>query len=193
MSIKKAFIAGVGEVVLARSTRARRINLSIKPFEGVRVAVPPGVSYASALAVAQSKSDWLKKHVERMAVKEQEAIACRPFSSVSVADARHYLVRRTRELAEQHGFSVNKVFVRRQRTRWGSCSARNNINLNQRMAHLPGVLIDYIILHELTHTRVRNHGRQFWEELAKVIESPQALDRELDRYWMLLVDLAAVK
>ena len=192
MTQKKAYIAGVGEVVMARSTRARRINLCVKPFQGVRVTVPVGVSYASALAVARSKSEWLKKHLGRMAVKEQEALACRPFSAVcAVDDATDYLVRRTRDLAARHGFAINKVFVRRQKTRWGSCSWKNNINLNIRMAHLPGVLIDYVILHELTHTRVRNHSPQFWDELEKVIPAPKLLDRELDRYWMLLVELAA--
>lgn len=190
MTLRKSYIEGVGEVVLARSGRARRISLVVKPFEGVRVTVPAGVSYARALAVAQTRAEWLKKHLERMAAREKAALACRLPAVVPPGQDADYLVRRTRQLAALHGFVVNKVCVRRQKTRWGSCSSQNNINLNIRMVYLPGELIDYIILHELTHTRVRNHSQKFWDELAKTVADPIRLDRELDRYWILLVETA---
>jgi predicted metal-dependent hydrolase len=76
--------------------------------------------------------------------------------------------------------------VRNQKTRWGSCSARNNINLNINLAHLPVELMDYIILHELAHTRITNHGPQFWKLLGDYIQHPREHDRALNQYDALL-------
>jgi len=189
MESKKVNLLGVGEVVLERSPRARHINLSVKPFKGVRIAVPRGVSFQQALAVAQAKSSWLKVHLGRMVLIEQQILALK--ESPAVVDpvhARRILVTRLAQLAQQHGFVYNRVFVRNQRTRWGSCSRQNNINLNINLVRLPEALRDYTILHELVHTRIKNHGPLFWQELVRVIPDARALDRELNRYWMVLVD-----
>jgi predicted metal-dependent hydrolase len=189
MESKKVNLQGVGEVVLERSRRARHINLSVKPFRGVRIAVPRGVSFQQALAVAHAKSSWLRVHLGRMVLIEQQILALKKTpEAVDPIQARRILVARLAQLAQQHGFVYNRVFVRNQRTRWGSCSRQNNINLNINLVRLPAALRDYTILHELVHTRIKNHGPLFWQELAGVIPDARALDRELNRYWMLLVD-----
>lgn len=72
------------------------------------------------------------------------------------------------ELAAKHNFPVKRVTVRDQRTRWGSCSARHTISLNWRLVQTPPYVVDYIILHELAHTRHMNHSDQFWAEVARV-------------------------
>ncbi len=95
---------------------------------------------------------------------------------------------RLAELARRHGFSYNKVFVRNQRTRWGSCSGHNNINLNVNLIRLPAELRDYTLLHELVHTRIKNHGPQFWEALGQCIDRPHELDRQLNRYGPMLLE-----
>ncbi len=191
MESKKVNLQGVGEVVLERSRRARHINLSVKPFKGVRIAVPRGVSFQEALAVAHAKSRWLKAHVGRMVLVEQQIMALKKGpETIDPVRARAFLVSRVAQLAEAHGFGYNNVFVRRQRTRWGSCSRQNNINLNINLVRLPAALRDYTILHELVHTRVKNHGPLFWQELGRIIADPRALDKELNHYWMVLVDPA---
>lgn len=75
---------------------------------------------------------------------------------------------RVLELAGQFGFPVKRISVRDQRTRWGSCSARNTISLNWRLIQTPAFVVDYIILHELAHTRHMNHSDRFWDEVARV-------------------------
>jgi predicted metal-dependent hydrolase len=97
------------------------------------------------------------------------------------------LVPRLAHLAALHGFTYNRVSVRGQKTRWGSCSHKNNISLNRMLVHLPEALVDYILLHELVHTRIKNHGRLFWEALTQCLPNARSLDRELNQYWMLLV------
>lgn len=78
-------------------------------------------------------------------------------------EAESYLPRRVRYLAEQHGFQVNSIRFNNAATRWGSCSANGNINLNIALMQLPLELIDYVIIHELCHTKHMNHGEAFWE------------------------------
>jgi predicted metal-dependent hydrolase len=187
MSSKKVTISGIGAVVLERSRRARHVNLTIRPFRGVRVAVPPGVTFEAAEAVARSKSGWIRRHLDRMTELEKTAAAIEEARPLSNPVARAFLLERIRRLAAIHGFTIGGISVRRQRTRWGSCSARNHISLNLQLARLPLRLVDYAILHELVHTRIRHHGPVFWEELARCIDNAKSLDRELDRYAGLLM------
>ncbi len=186
--LSKVFrIDGVGDVLLERSRKARHICLSIKPFKGVRVAVPYGVPFEQAEAVALSKAGWIGKHLDRMADVEQAAVAYERRGPINRAVARRVLVDRLEELALKHGFSYQKVFVRNQKTRWGSCSVKNNINLNVNLIRLPAALRDYVILHELVHTRIKNHSPRFWEELEKHVEECRRVDKQLNQYESMLV------
>lgn len=95
-------------------------------------------------------------------------------------DAKSYLPLRTAELAKLHGFSYQKVFLKSLKSKWGSCSSLGNINLNVHLMRLPDHLIDYIILHELVHTRHMNHGPQFWGLLDEVTNGKaRQLDKEM--------------
>jgi len=102
-------------------------------------------------------------------------------------EARKILVARLNELAEKHGFMYNKIFIRKQKTRWGSCSAKNNISLNVKLLLLPEKLMDFIILHELVHTRVKNHGKDFWAELLKIEPDGKALSLKIKENSMVLL------
>lgn len=83
-------------------------------------------------------------------------------------EARKILPGRLAELAQIYGFQFNKVGIRNNKRNWGSCSGRNNISLNLQMMKLPDELIDYILLHELVHTKIKNHGPLFWEKLDEI-------------------------
>ncbi|MGQ1947405.1 M48 family metallopeptidase [Geofilum sp. OHC36d9] len=80
-------------------------------------------------------------------------------------EAKRFLVPRLAELARQFGFSYNRVFIKNLKSRWGSCSSVNNINLNLHLMRLPESLSDYVLLHELCHTVEKNHGPDFWRLL----------------------------
>lgn len=83
-------------------------------------------------------------------------------------EATMHLPKRLSFLAEKHGFLFNRVTIRDNRRNWGSCSSGNNISLNLQMMKLPEELIDYILLHELVHTEIKNHGPKFWQRLDEV-------------------------
>jgi predicted metal-dependent hydrolase len=180
-------IEGVGDVLFERSRRARHICLSIKPFKGVRVAVPMGVPFEQAEAVALAKAGWIARHLQRIADVVHSAGQRSPMAPINRAVARRVIVDRLAELARRHRFGYNRVFVRSQKTRWGSCSAQNNINLNVNLIRLPPALRDYVILHELVHTRIKNHGSRFWEELERHVNDCRRVDKQLNRYEFMLV------
>ncbi len=80
-------------------------------------------------------------------------------------EAKKYLPSRVGELASGTGLSFGKVTIRNNISNWGSCSSRNNISLNLHLMKLPDQLIDYVILHELAHTRIKNHSAEFYRLL----------------------------
>ncbi len=80
-------------------------------------------------------------------------------------EAKKLLPPRLSELAQNHNFRLNKITIRNNKRNWGSCSSKNNISLNLQMMKLPDELIEYILLHELVHTEIKNHGPKFWEKL----------------------------
>lgn len=187
---KTVHIKGVGKVQLQRSRRAKHICLSVRPFKGVRIAVPYNVSYKQAMVVAQEKVAWLNKHLARAALIEKKANHFNELTPINRAVARNIIVNRLEELARRHRFSYNKVFVRSQKTRWGSCSGQNNINLNVNLIRLPNALMDYIILHELVHTRIKDHSPRFWKMLGQYINDPKGVDQQLNQYGPMLLSAA---
>jgi predicted metal-dependent hydrolase len=98
-------------------------------------------------------------------------------------EARKLLPPRLKELAVIHGFNYNKVSIRNNKRNWGSCSSRNNISLNLQMMKLPDQLIDYILLHELVHTEIKDHSERFWKKLGEVTcGKARELAREVKKY-----------
>jgi predicted metal-dependent hydrolase len=180
-------LVNVGTVLIERSGLAKHLSLSVKPFRGARVAVPIGISFAAAEMFARSKAGWLKKHLDKMALMEQKAGALSKNKPIDRASAKKHLIDRLDRLSQAHGFSYNRVFIKSQKTRWGSCSGKNNINLNINLIRLPDELIDYTILHELVHTRIKNHGRQFWEQMDKLVGDSKKLDKKLNDYRVYLI------
>lgn len=77
-------------------------------------------------------------------------------------NARQGIIARVEELAAEFGFKYNKVSVRDQGTRWGSCSAQRNLNFSWRLMLAPLTILDYVIIHELAHTKQMNHSAKFW-------------------------------
>lgn len=82
--------------------------------------------------------------------------------------AKKYFAERLEQLAFQHGFTYNRFSIRASKTRWGSCSTKKNITLNWHLMKAPDFIIDYLILHELTHTEIMNHSRKYWKRVAEV-------------------------
>lgn len=101
-------------------------------------------------------------------------------------EAKRVLPGRLSELARTHGFTYEEVKINSSRTRWGSCSGRKNINLSLYLMQLPWHLIDYVLLHELCHTREMNHSERFWQQMNRVTQNrAMALRQELKQYHII--------
>jgi predicted metal-dependent hydrolase len=97
-------------------------------------------------------------------------------------EAKKFLPHRVYELASKNNFCYNRLTIKNAKTRWGSCSLENSINLNLQLMRLPDYLIDYVILHELVHTVEKNHKAAFWNLLEKIQPGAHKLDKELNKY-----------
>lgn len=97
-------------------------------------------------------------------------------------EANEILPARLDQMAKKHGLSYNNLRIKNIKSRWGSCSAKNNINLSIYLMKLPDDLIDYVILHELVHTIHKNHGPEFWSYLNNLTGNAKQLAARVKKY-----------
>ncbi|MGF7229687.1 MAG: M48 family metallopeptidase [Candidatus Saccharibacteria bacterium] len=105
-------------------------------------------------------------------------------------EAERLLPDRLNQLATEHFFSYKNVGVKQLKSRWGSCSSQKEITLNLFLMQLPWHLIDYVLLHELTHTKVMRHGPPFWAELEEHLPNARELRQEINTYQPVLTPRA---
>ena len=80
-----------------------------------------------------------------------------------------------------YNFEINRITIKKQKTRWGSCSKKRNLNFNYKIVFLPQRLADYLVVHELCHLGEMNHSRNFWKLVAKTIPDYSKLNKQLKR------------
>ena len=176
-------INGVGIVLFERSKRARHVIIYVRPFTGVRVAVPGRLSFKNAEEFVHARITWIQKHLKRIEQYERvNGSVSDSTTSFNRAQAKTSLIKRLEVLSARYGFSYNRVFIRNQQTRWGSCSQKNNISLNIILTRLPAELMDYVILHELVHTRYKHHGKAFWAELDRFVPNSKKRAAQLRKH-----------
>ena len=168
-------IPDIGAVAVAVSDRARYARITVSRAGAVKLVLPRQMSLKQGRKVLESGRAWVIKHLRQVRTVQDDPRLDR-------VQARRQLVERLAELARRHGFQYNKVFVKNQKTLWGSCSSANNINLNVNLVRLPEELRDYVLLHELVHTRHKNHSKAFWKALNRLVDDAKALQRQLRQY-----------
>lgn len=184
----KKFIEGVGWVHFRRSKKARRISIRIRPCHDVEVLLPLYSGLYSGEKFVLRKSTWIKSTQDRIRKRNNGSMLLEkhPEYEQIIAGWRKaaldYLPARLNEMALKYNFHYSKVSLRNNKTRWGSCSHKNNISLSIRLMRLPRHLADYVILHELVHTVHKNHGKEFWALLEEITGNARGLDRELSQY-----------
>jgi predicted metal-dependent hydrolase len=142
-----------------RHPRARRYLLRVDPDGRVRVTIPRRGSRKEADAFARDQLAWISKQRERIATPALTGEQRRSMQ----ARASEELPPRLRQLADLHGLQVERVSIRNQRTRWGSCGRDGHICLNWRLVLMPDSVRDYVMIHELMHLRRLDHSPKYWE------------------------------
>lgn len=157
------------EFELIRSSR-RTIAVEIK---GGRVIVraPLRMSKVEIEKFISSKADWIKKHLEIS--RQRQIVPMEPFTPEQIqqlADAAlQDIPPRVRKYAAIIGVTVGRITIRNQKTRWGSCSSKGNLNFNRLLMLCPEEIRDYVVVHELCHRKELNHSPRFWTEVARVM------------------------
>lgn len=121
-------------------------------------------------------------NVDRTGQKSVQEYTREIITRVYRKDARIYLDARLAILAARHGYSYQKTRLTHASTRWGSCTTKGTINLNIALMKLPLELIDYVLIHELCHTREMNHSRAFWRLVQTALPDYQLLRTTLKKY-----------
>jgi predicted metal-dependent hydrolase len=141
--------------------------------------------HSGKFSLKQSKTQIILLYPEQNDLNDPEITGKirKVLTAVYRLEAKEYLPPRLAQLATAHGFQYGNVSIRNNTSNWGSCSGRNNINLNLHLMKMPDHLIDYILLHELAHTRVKNHGLKFWELLDSLTgNQAKKLSKEVRKY-----------
>lgn len=182
---RKYFIKRDGEALpftLFREKR-RSLKLALTPQGEVTVSVPLSCKDKEVLHFLEEREGWLDKQFEKL----EDSIIFEPFSPEEEKKRRRELKAEAECfyrccIPENWLYRPRSVQVRRQRSRWGSCSSSGTISLNVYLTALPQRLRHYVLLHELCHLKHPHHQKVFWEELEKLCPESKKLRRELKRY-----------
>jgi len=156
-----------------RVTRTDRKTISIQiKADGVYVRAPLRMSDVEIECFLDSKIDWIRKHLRIVAEQKAGAKNLQPYSYEEmqnlVAKALQVIPEKVKYYASIIGVNYGNITIRNQRTRWGSCSSKGNLNFNCLLMLLPDDIIDSVIVHELCHRKHMNHSPHFYTEIEKV-------------------------
>ena len=153
---------------LVRSSR-KTLAIQITPTGEVILRCPNRFPKKEAEAFLESKGEWIEKYLEKI-VQRPAAQVMTPEEVRSLArQATEDIPRRVARFAVLAGVTYGRITIRSQRTRWGSCSAKGNLNFNCLLMLCPEAVRDYVVIHELCHRIELNHSPRFWVEVALIM------------------------
>lgn len=162
------------EITLIRSCR-KSLAIEITPELQVVVRAPARMPVREINAFVQEKDDWIRAHLQRMAEKKrlreqhrEQALSKEELQELAT-QAMKLILQKVRYYAQIIGVTYGRITIRNQRTRWGSCSGKGNLNFNCLLLLMPEEVLDYVVVHELCHRKEMNHSARFWEEVEKIL------------------------
>ncbi len=161
---------------IIRSSR-KTISLRITPAGEIEVRCPNRMRRSDIDAFVNSKRSWIEAHMP------QNPMELSPFTEEEIAElaarAKQIIPQRVAHFAHQAGVTYGRITIRSQRTRWGSCSSRGNLNFNCLLMLVPEEVLDYVVVHELCHRKELNHSSRFWVEVERILP-----DYRIRRKWL---------
>ena len=172
-------------VYSARKTLA----VQVKADGSVVVRAPKRMAKYKIEAFLKEKQDWIHTHREKaLAAAEQKAAnrLTEAERKAAVKRAAQMLAEKTAHFAKEMGVTYGRITIREQKTRWGSCSSAGNLNYNWKLVLMPPGVLDYVVVHELSHIGNMNHSRRFWQRVASVLPDYQMRQRCLKQQAYIL-------
>lgn len=169
---------------LKRNARSRSVKLAVYHDGACVVTAPHAVSESRILRFITSKSEWILDAIKRFStIPRSLSIRSSKRDFARYKNEAFALVNaRLQHFNTIYNFAWNNIAIKNQKTRWGSCSQKKNLNFSYRIAQLPERLADYIIVHELCHLSELNHSRDFWKLVQKAIPDYKEIKREFKKY-----------
>ena len=157
---------------IIRSARRRTFALQIKPHEGLIVRVPLRATQEQVEKFINDHKDWIEKHLKAIDERQKELSSVDKLTIDEIralADkALKVIPERVKYYAPLLGVKYGRITIRNQRSRWGSCSGRKNLNFNCLLMLTPPEVIDSVVVHELAHLKEMNHSERFYAEVLRV-------------------------
>ena len=162
------------KVTVIRSNR-KTVAIQVNSDLSVTVRAPRSASEKDIEEILKKKEAGISKHIEK--IKEaKERFEAEPTEKLTrekvialAEEALKVIPERVEYFAKVIGVTYGKITIRNQKTRWGSCSSKGNLNFNCLLMLAPPEVLDYVVVHELCHRRQMNHSKAFWLEVEKVL------------------------
>ena len=154
------------EYTIVRSDR-KTIAIQIMPEGRVILRCPRRMSRDAIARFVASKENWIRTHLEKLP-SPQPTLTQGELDNLA-AQAKRLLPLRVSHFAPAVGVDYGRITIRAQHTRWGSCSAKGNLNFNCLLMLAPEPVLDYVVVHELCHRKHMNHSAAFWAEVERVL------------------------
>ncbi len=155
---------------LIRSKR-KTLSLRITQDAVLQIRAPYQMSDREIRNFLLEKQDWIEKNIAKMREEMSLQKKIIPFTEKELKDltlgAKDYFPKKAKDYAEQMGVTFERITIKKQKTRWGSCSSKGNLNFNCLLMELPESTRDYVIVHELSHRIHMNHSPAFWRTVKK--------------------------
>ena len=162
-------------IEVIRSKR-KTLAIEIRPDMRVVVRAPEKIPQNEIIKFVEEKQNWIKKHLVQMYFKAEENKKQKKEPALTNADveklcqkALSVIPDKVKYYAEIMGVTYGRITIRNQKTRWGSCSSKGNLNFNCLLMLAPPEVLDYVVVHELCHRKQMNHSKAFWLEVEKVL------------------------
>lgn len=173
---------------LRKSKRARRMRLAVYCDGSVVVTTPFDLQENIAERFIKEKMSWLLSKIDyfkHFKYKYVRRYGRRDYLKYK-EKAFCLIQERVSYFNKIYAFKYNKINIKNQKTRWGSCSKKGNLNFNYRIIFLPENIRDYVIVHELCHLKEFNHSKKFWNLVGKIIPDYLRIRKELKRDMLIL-------
>ncbi len=158
---------------------SRRKTLAIEITRGAKVLVraPYRTSVKDINRFVEEHTVWIAKHRQKVLMQQKEAQGRKQIGAGEIRQlalqAQEVIPGRVAYFAGKMGVTYGKITIRNQKTRWGSCSSKGNLNFNCLLMLVPPGVLDYVVVHELCHRKEMNHSSRFWREVAQVLPDYQ--------------------
>jgi len=150
-------------------SRRRTIAIQVKADGQVIVRSPYSISKNQIDQFVKEKRAWILRQQEELQnAREKKTVITEEMRRQGVRRALEHIPERVAYYASIMGVSYGRITIREQKTRWGSCSDKGNLNFNWKLVLMPEEVLDYVVVHELAHRKEMNHSKEFWKIVEKV-------------------------